>query len=103
MSSSMVRDLTRLSDPPFDLLIVGAGIYGATMAWDAAARGLSVAIVDRGDVGGATSFNSLKTVHGGLRSLQRAAFGDMREFIRERRALSRIAPHLVHPLPFVIP
>src|SRR3990172_8528078 len=103
MSSSMVRDLTRLSDTPFDLLIVGAGIYGATMAWDATARGLSVAMVDRGDFGGATSFNSLKTVHGGLRSLQRAALGDVREFIRERRALSRIAPHLVHPLPFVLP
>jgi len=99
----MVRDLARLGDTPFDILIVGAGIYGATIAWDAAARGLSVAIVDRGDFGGATSFNSLKTVHGGLRSLQRAALGDMREFIRERRALSRIAPHLVHPLPFVIP
>ncbi len=99
----MLRNLIRLSDTPFDILIVGAGIYGATIAWDAAARGLSVAIVDRGDFGGATSFNSLKTVHGGLRSLQRAAFADMREFIRERRALSRIAPHLVHPLPFVIP
>ena len=99
----MNRDLAPLANTQFDLLVIGAGIYGATLAWDAAQRGLSVAIIDRGDFGGATSFNSLKTVHGGLRSLQRAAFSDMREFIRERRALCRIAPHLVHPLPFIVP
>lgn len=99
----MTRDLPALTSHPFDVLVIGAGIYGVTIAWDAAQRGLSVAIIDRGDFGAATSFNSLKTVHGGLRSLQRAAFADMREFIRERRALCRIAPHLVHPLPFIIP
>jgi glycerol-3-phosphate dehydrogenase len=99
----MERSLTRLEDRAFDVLVVGSGIYGAAIAWDAASRGLSVAIVDRGDIGGATSSNSLKTLHGGLRSLQRAAFRDMREFIRERRVLGRIAPHLVHPLPFMIP
>lgn len=99
----MTRDLDRLANRQFDVLVIGAGIYGATIAWDAAQRGLSVAIIDRGDFGAGTSFNSLKTVHGGLRSLQRAAFAEMREFIRERRTLCRIAPHLVHPLPFIVP
>jgi glycerol-3-phosphate dehydrogenase len=97
------RDPGRLADRTFDILVIGAGIYGATIAWDAVSRGLSVAIVDRADFGGATSFHSAKTVHGGLRSLQRGNLPDMREFIRERRALSRIAPHLVHPMPFAVP
>jgi glycerol-3-phosphate dehydrogenase len=99
----VTRDLRRLADTSFDLLVIGAGIYGATIAWDAALRGLSVAIVDRDDFGAATSANSLKTVHGGLRSLQRGALREMRQFIRERRALLRIAPHLVTPLTFVVP
>lgn len=99
----MTRDLGRLSDSTFDLLVIGAGIYGATIAWDAAQRGYSVALVDKGDFAGATSANSLKTVHGGLRSLQRGAIGEMRLFVGERRALLRIAPHLVGPLSFVIP
>lgn len=98
-----MRDPGRLAGNVFDVLVVGAGIYGATIAWEAASRGLSVAIVDAGDFGGATSANSLKTVHGGLRSLQRGALGEMRQFIRERRTLLRIAPHLVEPLPFLIP
>jgi glycerol-3-phosphate dehydrogenase len=99
----MQRDLRRLADATFDLLVVGAGIYGALAAWDAAQRGLRVALVDRGDFGGGTSFNSLKTLHGGLRSLQSLSFGQMRLFIRERRALARMAPHLVRPLPFCVP
>ncbi len=99
----MERDPTRLVDETFDVLVVGAGIYGATIAWDAAQRGLSVALVDRDDFGAATSSNSHKTVHGGLRSVQQGNLAEMREFIRERRALSRIAPHLVHPLPFLVP
>ena len=84
-------------------MIVGAGVYGAAAAWDAALRGLSVALVDKGDFGGATSFNNLKTVHGGLRYLQHADLPRMRESVRERRTLMRIAPHLVHPLPFLLP
>ena len=77
--------------PRFDLLVVGAGIYGALAAWDAAQRGLRVALIDRGDFGGGTSFNSLKTLHGGLRSLQALSLPQMRLFIRERRAMARIA------------
>jgi glycerol-3-phosphate dehydrogenase len=99
----MIRDLRTLARTRFDVLVIGAGVYGAATAWDAAQRGLSVALVDRGDIGGGTSFNSLKTLHGGLRSLQALDLSQMRRFIRERRALARLAPHLVRPLPFVIP
>jgi glycerol-3-phosphate dehydrogenase len=99
----LTRDLQSLANTRFDLLIVGAGIYGATIAWDAARRGLSVALIDRGDFGGGTSANSAKTVHGGVRALQTGNLAELRSFVRERRALSQIAPHLVHPLAFVIP
>ena len=99
----MQRDLRRLADTRFDVVVVGAGFYGVATAWDAAQRGLSVAIIDRGDFGAATSFNNFKTLHGGLRSLQSANLAQMRLFIRERRALARIVPHLVRPLPFVVP
>ncbi len=99
----MVRDLRRLADTHFDVLIVGAGIYGSIAAWDAAQRGLSVAIIDRGDFGAGTSFNNLKTLHGGLRSLQAMNLTQMRLFIRERRAMARIAPHLVRLMPCVAP
>lgn len=99
----MRRDPSRLTTSEFDLLIVGAGIYGATVAWDATLRGLKVALIDKGDFGSGTSFNNAKTVHGGVRSLQRGHIGEMREYLRERRALSHILPHLVHPLPFLLP
>ena len=98
----MKRDLDRLRQP-FDVVVIGAGIYGAAIAWDATLRGLAVALVDRGDVGGGTSFNNAKTLHGGVRSLQRLRVAELREYVRERRALMRIAPHLVRPLTFVSP
>jgi len=97
------RDPGQLTGRSFDLLVVGAGVYGATIAWDAALRGLSVAVIDQGDFGSATSANSLKTIHGGLRSLQRGSLPEMRSFIRDRRALLRVAPHLVEPITFAIP
>ena len=99
----MQRDLRQLADTRFDVLVIGAGFYGVTTAWDAAQRGLSVAIIDKDDFGAATSFNNLKTLHGGLRSLQHLNFQQARLFVRERRALARIVPHLVRPLPFVVP
>jgi glycerol-3-phosphate dehydrogenase len=98
----MLRDPAPLAASSFDVVVIGAGIYGVAVARDAAQRGLSVAIIDRGDIGGATSFNSLKTVHGGVRSLQRGALREVRLFVRERRALIRLAPHLIHPLPFLV-
>lgn len=99
----MRRDLQRLARESFDLLIVGGGIHGLAAAYDAAQRGLSVALVERGDFGSAASFNHLKTVHGGLRYLQTGDLKRMRESILERRALARIAPHLLTPLPFLMP
>jgi glycerol-3-phosphate dehydrogenase len=101
-SYGMRRELSRLADSTFDLLVVGAGIHGACAAWDAALRGLSVAVVDQGDFGAATSANSLRIVHGGLRYLARGDFARMRESIRERSALLRIAPQLVEPLPVLV-
>ena len=99
----MIRDLPRLAEHEFDVLVVGGGIYGLTIAYDASQRGLSVALVDRGDFGAATSFNHLKTIHGGLRYLQSADLRRMRESIRERRAFARIVPRWVAPLAFAMP
>ena len=99
----MQRNVNLLKDREFDVVIIGAGIYGATAAWEAASRGLSVALIDRGDFGGFTSANSLKTVHGGLRYLQTLDVARVRESIRERRILLKIAPHLVSPLCCVMP
>ena len=99
----MQRNLSQLADQKFNLIVVGAGIYGVTIAWDAALRGLSVALIDKGDFGNSTSANSLKTIHGGLRYLQDADLKLVRTMIHERMVLMRIAPHLVHPLPCLIP
>jgi glycerol-3-phosphate dehydrogenase len=99
----MKRNLKALGSNFYDLVIVGGGIYGAAIAWDAALRGLRVCLVEKSDFSSATSANSLKIIHGGLRYLQHADFRRMRESIREQRTLMRIAPHLVHPLPVLIP
>lgn len=99
----MERNIPRLADYVFDVCVVGAGIYGACVARDAALRGLSVALIDKGDFGNATSSNSQKIIHGGFRYLQNADIPRMLESIRERAAWLTIAPHLVHPLPFLIP
>lgn len=86
-----------------DLLIVGAGINGAGIARDAALRGLDVIVCERGDIAGATSSASTKLIHGGLRYLEQGAFGLVRESLKERETLARIAAHLVRPLRFVVP
>lgn len=99
----MIRNLSQLQGRKFDVLVVGGGIYGVCTAWDAALRGLSVALVEKGDFGSATSSNSLKIIHGGLRYLQHADFKRVRESTAERRTLMRIAPHLVHPMPCLMP
>jgi glycerol-3-phosphate dehydrogenase len=99
----MRRALKRLSDEIFDLLIIGGGVTGASVARDASLRGLKVALVDKNDFANATSAHNSKLVHGGLRYLRNFELGLVRESLRERRILQRIAPHLVHPLPFLVP
>lgn len=99
----MKRELGQLANQHFDVCVIGGGIHGAWIAWDAALRGLSVALIERSDFGSATSANSLRIVHGGLRYLQNGDIKRMRESIRERSILLRVAPHLVHPLPILIP
>ena len=99
----MKRDPQRLERSAYDLIVVGAGIYGACIAWDAASRGLRVALIERGDFGAATSHNSLKLIHGGLRYLQHLDIRRMRISARERWHWLSSAPHLVKPLKFVMP
>jgi glycerol-3-phosphate dehydrogenase len=86
-----------------DLLVIGGGITGACVARDAARRGLSVALIEKNDFAHATSAHNSKLIHGGLRYLRNFELGLVRESLRERRIWQRIAPHLVQPLPFLIP
>ncbi|MGA9876863.1 MAG: FAD-dependent oxidoreductase, partial [Solirubrobacteraceae bacterium] len=92
-----------LSANEFDLVVVGGGITGAGVALDAAARGYSVALVERADYASGTSSRSSKLVHGGLRYLQNFDLGLVREALLERQLMVALAPHLVHPLPLVVP
>lgn len=90
-------------DSPCDLLVIGGGINGAGIARDAAGRGLSVLLCEQGDPAGATSSASSKLIHGGLRYLEHHDFRLVRESLREREILLRIAPHLMRPARFVLP
>ena len=96
------RDLDRLIAAPYDVLVIGGGIYGLAIAYEASSRGLRTALVEAADFGSGTSFNLQKTAHGGLRSLQSGRLDRALESIRERRALARIAPWLLRPLPFLV-
>ena len=87
----------------FDLIVIGAGINGAGIARDAAARGLSVALVEMKDIGNGTSNYSGRLIHGGLRYLEQADVPLVRESLRERERLFRLAPHLVKPVPTMMP
>jgi glycerol-3-phosphate dehydrogenase len=95
--------IAALSANEFDLVVVGGGITGAGVALDAATRGYSVALVERADYASGTSSRSSKLVHGGLRYLQHFDLGLVREALLERQLLVALAPHLVHPLPLVVP
>jgi glycerol-3-phosphate dehydrogenase len=96
--------LARLADEEFDILVIGGGVVGAGTALDAVSRGLSVAVVEARDWAAGTSSKSSKLIHGGLRYLEQRDFRLVAEALRERALLSsRIAPHLVHPVQFVLP
>src|SRR6185312_5861773 len=87
----------------YDVIIIGAGINGAGIARDAAMRGLKILLIDKGEPGCATTSASTRLIHGGLRYLEHFEFGLVRESLREREILLRIAPDLVKPLPIAIP
>ncbi|HEY8949401.1 MAG TPA: glycerol-3-phosphate dehydrogenase/oxidase [Rhizomicrobium sp.] len=99
----MRRDLSRLSNEVFDLLVIGGGVTGACVARDAALRGVKVALIERNDFAHATSAHNSKLIHGGLRYLRNFELGLVRESLRERRIWQRTAPHLVQPLSFLVP
>ena len=95
--------IAALSEEEFDVVVVGGGITGAGVALDAAARGFSVALVEKTDYAAGTSSRSSKLVHGGLRYLQKFDLGLVREALLERQLMVKLAPHLVRPLPLVVP
>src|SRR5690349_22704806 len=97
------RNLERLADETFDVLVVGGGITGAGVARDAALRGLSVALVEARDFGSGTSSRSSKLIHGGLRYLEQGEIALVREAATERKSLRRIAPHLTETMPMLVP
>jgi len=92
-----------ISDYPFDLIVIGAGINGAGIARDAAMRGLKVLLLDKGDISDGTTQWSTRLIHGGLRYLEYYEVHLVRESLAEREKLLHIAPHLVRPLRFVVP
>jgi glycerol-3-phosphate dehydrogenase len=95
--------MTRLTDADYDVVIVGGGMAGAGAARDLALRGVSVALIEKGDFASATTSRSSKLIHGGLRYLELWDFRLVRESLTERERLQRLAPHLVRPLPFLVP
>lgn len=99
----MKKNPNNLENQEFDVVVVGGGIHGATLALEASLAGYSVALFDKGDFGGATSANSLKIIHGGIRYLQHGDFKRMRESISSRRSMMAFAPHLVKPLACLMP
>lgn len=92
-----------LAETNFDAVVIGAGINGVAIARDAAMRGFRVVVLDKGDIGSGTTSWSTRLIHGGLRYLEYYEFGLVRESLRERERLLRNAPHLVKPMPMVVP
>lgn len=97
----MKRFIENYNGKKFDLIVIGGGITGATIAYEGASRGLSVALIEKSDFGSATSSATSKMIHGGLRYLSTFEFGLVRESLKERRVLTNIAPNFVHPIPFL--
>ena len=99
----MKRDIALLADSDYDVVVAGGGIHGAAIFYRLAAAGLRVALVERDDFCGATSANSLKILHGGLRYLQHANIKRMRESINSRKDFMQMAPQLIEPMPCIMP
>ena len=98
------RDLGRIADETFDVVVIGGGVVGAGCSLDAASRGLNVAVVEARDLASGTSSRSTKLIHGGLRYLEQQEFGLVREALRERSLLlNHLAPHLIRPVSFLYP
>ncbi|UCG13463.1 MAG: glycerol-3-phosphate dehydrogenase/oxidase [Deltaproteobacteria bacterium] len=96
-------NLKRLRREEFDLAVIGGGITGAAIVRDAALRGMKVALFEKGDFASGTSSKSSKMIHGGLRYLKQLDIGLVKESLAEREKLLQLAPHLVHPVPYLIP
>ena len=101
--SKIIRDMQAVADNSFGLIVVGGGIYGAMIALSAARRGVSALVLEQNDFSSGTSFNSLKRIHSGLPYLQRLNLKLYFQYVRERRWYLRTLPHLVHPLPVLMP
>jgi glycerol-3-phosphate dehydrogenase len=102
-SQERARNLERLADTTFDLLVIGAGITGSRVAYEAARAGMSVALVDQGDFGSGSTGASSKLLHGGFRYLDKLRFWFVRKQLRERRLVAqRVAPHLASPCPLMV-
>lgn len=99
----MKRDVEKLSKDKFDILVVGGGIHGVTVAREAARNGYKTALIEMNDFGHSTSFNSMKVIHGGLRYLQHGNLKRIRQSIRSRKIMQQVAPDLVKAVPFLVP
>ena len=99
----MQRNIEQFKKTTYDLLVIGGGINGAAIAHLAAKRGLKVALLEKGDFASGTSSKSTKLIHGGIRYLENFEVDLVYESLRERHIQLEVAPHLVKPLPFVIP
>jgi len=101
-AQTRAANLARMAQDRFDVLVIGGGITGAGIALDAAARGFSVALIEKDDFASGTSGRSSRLVHGGLRYLEHGEFGLVRESLRERGLLIRLAGHLIRPVPMYL-
>jgi glycerol-3-phosphate dehydrogenase len=99
----MERIFDRNAQHHFDVIVIGGGITGVSVAYEAVTRGLSVALFEKGDFGEATSSATSKLIHGGLRYLKNFEFGLVRESLTERRVWANVAPNFVYPIPFMVP
>src|SRR4030042_2363693 len=99
----MKRDIASLGRDRFDLVVIGGGIIGTGIARDAALRGIKTLLIEKEDFGCGTTSRSSRLIHGGLRYLRLMEFHLVRQDLHEREVLLEIAPHLVHPFPFIIP